>query len=223
MNEIRIRIQCAEDQDHAKILKLRADIGAAYARDIGELVCGTSAMYIFPPGDKSPIFRCVICGGKLSYTLEQLSSAKTWEFDGYQLRATVASDLELATEWTTADKYHAGLDPAFWLEQGPTKQSYLLYDESGPVFFFKGVLTGRALEVFIQFPAPGTAANEVVLSKALAAGTMWLANRMRGVVDEFTFETESPSLKRFCERRLHFEERDGKMRRRIDEPVKARG
>jgi hypothetical protein len=217
MNEIRIRIQCAEDQDHAKILKLRADIGAAYARDIGELVCGTSQMYIFPPGDRSPIFRCVICGGKLSYTLEQLAATETWEFDGYRLRATLASDLELAREWTEADRAHAGLDPAFWLEQGPTKQSYLLHDEDGPVFFFKGVLAGRTLEVFIQFPAPAAAITEMLLSKALAAGTRWLAERMRGVVDEFTFETKSPSLKRFCERRLNFEERDGKMRKRIGE------
>ena len=222
MNEIRIRIQCAEDQNHAKILKLRGDIGAAYARDVGELVCGTSPMYIFPPGDKSPIFRCAICGGKLSYALEQLSSPERWEFDGYQLRATIASDLPLATEWTTADKYHEGLDPAFWLEQGPAKQSYLLYDESGPIFFFKGVLAGRTLEVFIQFPAPSGAANEMLLSKALTAGTMWLAGRMRGVVDEFTFETKSPSLKRFCERRLHFEERDGKMRKRIEQPAGMR-
>jgi hypothetical protein len=231
MSEIRIRIQCVLDVNHAKILRLDAAKGAAYARDLAELVCGTSKMYIFPPGDKSPIFRCSICGGLLTASYEELGTPEAWEFDGYRLRATIASDLGLAAEWTAADAAHAGLDPMFWLEQGPSKQSYLLFDDEGPVFFFKGILAMVAhlggtqiLEVYIQFPPFATAAHEVHayktrIARALAGGTEWLAGRMRGVVDEFVFETSSPSLKHFCERRLDFEMRDGRLRKRIGVPV----
>lgn len=224
MNEIRIRIQCTHFTDHAKILRLHAAKGAAYARDIAELACGTSEMYIYPPGDRSPIFRCAKCGATLTYTIEELSTPQTWSFDGYTLRTANANDLELAREWTEADKAHAGLDPVFWLEQGPSRQGYLLMDAEGPVFFFKGMLKPEGeMEIFIQFPPvdPDMAFDvryrqRARLGNALVSGTRWLEERVMGVVKELAFESASESLMRFCEVRLGFEEQDGKLRKKIE-------
>lgn len=242
MNEIRIRIECTVDKDHAKILRLDAARGAIYAKELAELVCGTSPIYIHKPATlreptgRNPIAvfgECAVCRAKLGYTIETLvdSGARVedpiWEFDEYVLRAASEADLPLAASWTHADEAHRELDPAFWLEQTPAKQSYLLFDNDGPVFFFKGVLTGRVLEVFVQFP-PHAVGDDLALrfeqkfrvAKALARGTEWLETRMRGVVEEFVFETLSPSLKHFCEHRLGFEEHDGRLRKALTAEIR---
>lgn len=69
---IRIRIQCPEDADHAKIIQLKATLGHPIAQMLAELLCGTSEYYIFKPGDGSPIGRCIVCGGgPLTYQIEE--------------------------------------------------------------------------------------------------------------------------------------------------------
>lgn len=69
--EIRIKVQCENDPNHAKILRLHGEAGLDYAHRLGRLLDGTSALYIYPPGPDSPIGRCAICRGTLSYEVEE--------------------------------------------------------------------------------------------------------------------------------------------------------
>lgn len=73
MNEIRIKVQCTENEHHAKILRISSALGREYAEGLAGLLDGTSRFYIHKPGgvmnvpewpgDKgSPIGRCGICG-----------------------------------------------------------------------------------------------------------------------------------------------------------------
>jgi hypothetical protein len=90
--DIRLRIQCANVQDHAKILPIQNFVDQApgllkpmddelklyFARRIGEIICGNSGMYIYQPGSGSPIGRCVLCGGALSFEIQEWTEpAKT--------------------------------------------------------------------------------------------------------------------------------------------------
>ena len=73
MSEIRLKIQCIEDIDHAKILKIEGQ-----TRDqvevLGGLLCGTSPFYIHLPGPGSPIGKCALCGGKLEYEIQDFEA-----------------------------------------------------------------------------------------------------------------------------------------------------
>jgi hypothetical protein len=84
--DIRLRIQCANVYDHAKILPIQSfldmapDLGIQikednelklyFARRIGEIICGDSMMYVYQPADRSPMGRCVLCGGALSFEIQ---------------------------------------------------------------------------------------------------------------------------------------------------------
>lgn len=86
--DIRLRIQCANVKDHAKILPMHNFLAVApgdaldqnaaerelkmyFARRLGEIICGQSGMYVYQPGSQSPIGRCVLCGGALSFEIEE--------------------------------------------------------------------------------------------------------------------------------------------------------
>lgn len=86
IGDIRLRIQCANVLDHAKILPIQnfvdqAPAGLAnvderelklyFARRMGELICGNSTIYVYKPGNRSPIGRCVLCGGALSFEIQE--------------------------------------------------------------------------------------------------------------------------------------------------------
>jgi hypothetical protein len=95
ISDIRLRIQCANEYHHAKILPIASFIKSApdalfagldtreadrilklyFARRIGEIICGTSQMYIYKPAARSPIGKCVMCGGALSFEIQE------WEGD----------------------------------------------------------------------------------------------------------------------------------------------
>jgi hypothetical protein len=62
MKEIRITIRCqSEPQKHAKIIRVKARLGVTKARELADLLDGTSFAYIHPPGENSPIGRCCQC------------------------------------------------------------------------------------------------------------------------------------------------------------------
>ena len=225
--ETRIRVQCAKEKDHAKILRLGTK-GAEYAQELGELICGTSRHYINAPKKvsvptgNSPIGCCAACGGELSFTIETLDRKPDYElpefeFAGMSVRRTGMDDLEMAREWTEADEDHRGrVDPAFWCEQAERRQSYLLSDGDGPLYFFTGVMVTDTLEINVQFApyeALKTLENRHALRgrimRGLVEGMHWLEERMRGVVDEMHFESRSPDLIRFAVRKLGFEQREG--------------
>ena len=69
-SEIRLKIQCVKDADHAKILRVRG-LTVDAVDTLGGLMCGTSPFYIHPPGALSPIGKCGLCGGQLEYTVEE--------------------------------------------------------------------------------------------------------------------------------------------------------
>lgn len=102
INDIRLRIQCANHYDHAKILPIAGFLRTApdqsewapcesedadrvlklyFARRIGEIICGKSEMYIYRPGDRSPIGRCVLCNGELSFEIQE------WDGSGFSGQA----------------------------------------------------------------------------------------------------------------------------------------
>jgi hypothetical protein len=146
---------------------------------------------------------------------------ESYQFKGYQLRRSSLVDLPLAKEWTKADLDHAGkVDPGFWLGQSARAQSFLLSDSDGPVFFFKGIVAGKSLEVHVQFPPEGDPAMRNMrrrrISQGLIDGLEWLEGRMRGAVEEVIFESTTPALIRFSERHLGFRQSGGRLRKRID-------
>jgi hypothetical protein len=98
IKDIRLRIQCANNLDHAKIIRIDSFLRSApdqsewvpcessdadrvlkvyFARRIGEVICGQSELYIYKPGDRSPIGRCVLCNGILSFEIQE------WDGGGY--------------------------------------------------------------------------------------------------------------------------------------------
>jgi hypothetical protein len=96
ISDIRLRIQCANVYDHAKILPIASFLKTApeslfaafdprdadrtlklyFAERIGEIICGTSAMYIYKPAARSPIGKCVLCGGALSFEVQEWEGEK---------------------------------------------------------------------------------------------------------------------------------------------------
>jgi hypothetical protein len=90
MKEIRLKVQCVDNEDHAKILELRhlpyphdPDLALRNPDDwfpfvryagaqLAALIDGSSPMYIHPPGEGSPIGRCALCQGKLKCTVEEI-------------------------------------------------------------------------------------------------------------------------------------------------------
>lgn len=140
-----------------------------------------------------------------------MSAFDTFCFSGYTLRPAASSDLSLAQEWTVADPYHRDTTPAeFWLEQKPGRDSYLLSDGGGPIFFFKMEKAPLRIDPFIilhvQFmPTTDENAKERV-REGLRQGMEWLKRvaRMSGV-HELMFQSSNPELSAFCRRRLGFD------------------
>ena len=96
ISDIRLRIQCANFYDHAKILPVASFLRTApeaawepaenqdadrrlklyFAQRIGEILCGSSQMYIYKPAARSPIGKCVLCGGALSFEIQEWEGEK---------------------------------------------------------------------------------------------------------------------------------------------------
>jgi hypothetical protein len=103
LNDVRIRIQCENHYDHAKIIPIGSFLKSAgsievdwvpaenpeadrvlklyFARRIGEVICGNSDAYIYKAGDRSPIGRCALCNGALSFEIQE------WDGKEYQTPA----------------------------------------------------------------------------------------------------------------------------------------
>jgi hypothetical protein len=126
-----------------------------------------------------------------------------------------------------------------------SRDSYLVSDRSGPVLFFKTVLYSKpeespesgamrpgtdidpkairkemAIEIFMQFPPAGEGAEAIEMrgriAKALEQGAPWLERVLRQKhIAEIFFETESPTLIRFCVKRLGYVQDGSKLRKRL--------
>lgn len=137
--------------------------------------------------------------------------------DVYRLRpaGSVIADALLAEEWTATDQWHAGLiDPAFWLEQAPDKDSFILEDFAGPIFFFKTHLLQKtqsniqlwmAVQLFIQFMPIASSDDLKRVADGLLEGLKWLEETLKSAsVSEIFFDSYNPTLIRFCTKRLGF-------------------
>jgi hypothetical protein len=92
--DIRLRIQCGNFRDHAKILPIGSFVRGAsesifsldermdrdrkiyFAQRIGEIMCGNSGTYIYRPAARSPIGKCALCGGQLSFEIQEWDGQK---------------------------------------------------------------------------------------------------------------------------------------------------
>jgi hypothetical protein len=159
-----------------------------------------------------------------------MPALETFCFDGYTLRPAGEGDVRLATEWTQGDPYHRNnTHPTFWLEQRRGSDSYVLEDNAGPVFFFKMMRTSEAhvVELHIQFPPPEYHLRQQKLRNsrqmvALILGFEWIERVLlfSGVTNVF-FISHSPSLIRFCVKRLGFEQKGAHLTKRIAVPGKG--
>ena len=138
-----------------------------------------------------------------------MPATMTYRFFDYTLRPAGERDFLLAEDWVAADPYHRGIDPLFWLDQGPRSESYLLSDQvDGPIFFFKMQRTQdpRVIELHIQFPPPAHYVRKNTrLMLGLVIGLEWLESVLieSGISTVF-FESQNPRLTDFCTRRLGF-------------------
>lgn len=73
MKEIRITVRCtAEPLKHAKVIRVKAKLGLMRARELADLLDGTSLAYVHPPGANSPLGRCCICQAELECTVSKV-------------------------------------------------------------------------------------------------------------------------------------------------------
>ena len=150
-----------------------------------------------------------------------MTATATFRFSNnkFTLRPAGEDDFYLAEKWTQLDPEHRGsVDPRFWLEQAQGRDSFLLFDDEGPVFFFKMVLAGsennRAIEIHIQFPPQGR--NGYRIAAGLIEGITWLERVLRQIqIREMFFDSASRKLITFAIKRLGFRMEGGKLRKRL--------
>lgn len=148
-----------------------------------------------------------------------MTAVNSFTFSGYTLRPANEADLPLARMWTLADVYHREITPpSFWVEQRPGRDSFLLIDASGPIFFFKihatrwaGLTDAMAMkpsevELHIQFMPDTDAHDRRRLREGLLQGMAWLERILRlSGVHRICFDSRNPELIRFCRKRLGFD------------------
>jgi|SRR5215469_1922077 len=153
-----------------------------------------------------------------------MSASHTYRFFQFTLRpaGSIATDLLLAQQWTAADPWHCStVDPTFWLVQQLRCDSYLLLDQEGPLFFWRGVFKDRSIEMHIQFPpTPGERMERQRLRRRVRAGLLvgltWLEGMLRKIgIEEIYFESVSPKLIDFCTHHLKFAQEGQRISKRI--------
>jgi hypothetical protein len=137
-----------------------------------------------------------------------MSARNTFTFAQYRLRPATEEDLPLAAAWVSADPHHRDTtEPGFWIEQKLARDSYVLEDEEGPIFFFKlHQLSKTAVEMHVQFP-PAIADNHqrYRVQRGLIDGFTWLELPLKQAqVKVIHFDSTHPPLRKFATDRLGF-------------------
>jgi hypothetical protein len=139
----------------------------------------------------------------------------SFQFEGYILRPAHESDLPMAREWNAADPDHAWelTQDRFWIEQGRRGgtliNSFLLWDEQGPVFFFRAEVPAgaRSVEVSIQFNRSDRPTPLWRTMNGMLVGERWLRGMLaKNGIRTIFFNSKSPRLIRFAQHRLEFRE-----------------
>lgn len=136
-----------------------------------------------------------------------MTAHKSFTFDKYTLRPTTDEDMKTAVEWTAADPHHAGRTrPEFWLEQRVARDSYMLEDAEGPLFFFKlHRITINAVELHIQFPPPSDLHQKHRVQVGLIDGFNWLEKTLKlAHISVIHFDSAHGPLRQFAVGRLGF-------------------
>lgn len=135
-----------------------------------------------------------------------MSAIETFSFSGFTLRPATYLDRQLAQAWTFADPYHKDVSPDFWIEQRIGRDSYLLTDAKGPVFFFKlERLTGTRVMCHIQFMPEVELDTRDRTRSGLMLGLHWIQKVLEiNGVKSLEFDGDNPGLIRFAKRRLGF-------------------
>ncbi len=138
-------------------------------------------------------------------------------FPGYELKAALESDAELATRWIEADDHHRDrLTAEFWTKDLMGVNCFLLHDDEGPVFFFRIQFTSNKAELmlYIQFGPP----EEVSLQRTrqgLMQGLGWLESYLNGSYRKLCFTSRNPILIAFCTKRLGFMQHGERLEKEI--------
>lgn len=147
----------------------------------------------------------------------------TFFFNGHTLRTAIRTVelYELARQWVAADPDHRETTPAeFWFEQKMGTESYILEFKDQVVLFFKLVrnFVSEEVEIHLQFPpaAAKTSAQQWRVMAGMIRGLEWveraLVNRK---VSTLFFTSKSATLIRFAEKRLGFEQKNGRLQKTI--------
>ncbi len=67
MNPTHIEVCC--EKGHRQVIKVDSSLGEEWARNLAGLLDGTSPMYVYPPGEDSPIGKCGVCGTPITATI----------------------------------------------------------------------------------------------------------------------------------------------------------
>lgn len=142
-----------------------------------------------------------------------MSAIETFSFSGFTLRPATLSDRQLAETWTLADPFHKQVSPEFWIEQKLGRDSYLLSDQRGGVFFFKLIrLTDRKVEFHIQFMPDTEPEARSRTRRGLVEGFVWIERvLLTNAIEEVTFDSNNPELMAFCRKRLGFTVESGRL------------
>ncbi len=155
------------------------------------------------------------------------------KFDGYTLReVTEKVDRARLEEWIERDQAHAGiLEPGFFLGlmrdirgrliPDPRPSCYALEDAQGTMFYIR---LARAARVSIQFATePASPRERLRIAKALLKGMAFLEVGLeRARVEQWIFNSKSPSLRTLGEMRLGFHKSPFELVRDIP-PLEQRG
>jgi hypothetical protein len=143
-----------------------------------------------------------------------MSADHAFVFGGYLLRPSTPEDLHLAVKWTAADVYHAGRTrPEFWIEQTINRDSYILEDTEGALFFFKiHRLSIKAVELHCQFPpvdqaddSEGAKYDRKRVQRGILKGFEWLEGALgKTKIQDLYFDSTHEPLRAFAVRRLGF-------------------
>jgi hypothetical protein len=128
-------------------------------------------------------------------------------FNGYTVRSARHADLMLAEHWTRADPFHRNTTaPDFWIENKDGRESFLLLDALGPVFFFKThILNRRTVQMHVQFMPADTEDNKTRLREGMLQGLVWMERVLKNAgVTRIEFDSQNPQLTVFAIKRLGF-------------------
>jgi hypothetical protein len=136
-----------------------------------------------------------------------MSATRTYHFSNFMLRPVDETDATFAINWTMADPDHRDLTmPDFWMEQTATRDSYVLLDGQGRVFFLKLHQIERdSVEIHIQFAPEYTREQALRVGRALLVGLDWLEGKLRSHgITHLAFDSHSQGLVSFAMKKLKF-------------------